>query len=203
MVIREIMQTLSGVYEITTATGSAFFLRTHYLRVVAEDSIFAGAELTEEEALDLLNAGSVYGAEVTAMTYLSRAEHCRHQLEQKLLKKNHDRNAVSAALDYLEEKGLLDDMRFAGAWLRTRSIDHHEGRNRLAAELSARGVRRDSCQRTIKEFFDENDEAEICRKAFSKLMGTGKTEEKIRLSLVQKGFPLKIINEVIKSDRKN
>ena len=75
------------MYEITPSVGSAFFLRASYLSLLTEENLFAGAEFSDEEASDLLNAAIVYGAEFAAMTYLARAEHCRAGLERKLLKK--------------------------------------------------------------------------------------------------------------------
>lgn len=197
MLIREMVQTLHGVYEITPGAGSAFFLRKEYLSLVDADRICAGAEFNDEETADILNAALVYGAEYAAMTYLARAEHCRAGLTQKLIKKQIDRKAIEAALDYLESVHYLDDERFAGAWLRTRSIDHAEGRIRLAAELSSRGVDRTAARKALDEFFSDNDELEICRKACSKLMAIKTDMEKIRASLVRKGFRMKDIEVVL------
>ena len=200
MVIRQIQQTFTGVYEITPSVGSAFFLRSCYLSLLSEENLFAGAEFSDEEASDLLNAAVVYGAEFAAMTYLARAEHCRAGLERKLLKKGIEKTAVEKALDYLEQCGNLSDERFAGAWLRSRSIDHAEGRIRLAAELASRGVDRSSSKKALDEFFSEKDELEICRRAYKKCRLFKNDLDKIKASLVQKGFTLKQIGIVISED---
>ena len=47
-----------------------------------------------------------------AMDYLSRREHTRHELLQKLLAKDFDFDDVEAALSRLMEQGLLSDERF-------------------------------------------------------------------------------------------
>ena len=169
MLIREMVQTLQGVCEITPGAGSAFFLRKEYLSLVDPERICAGAEFNDEETSDILNAALIYSAEYAAMTYLARAEHCRAALTQKLIKKNIDRKAIEPALDYLEGVRYLDDERFAGAWLRTRSIDHAEGRIRLAAELASRGVDRNAAKKALDEFFSDHDEMEICRRAYRKV----------------------------------
>ncbi len=188
------------MYEITPSVGSAFFLRSCYLSLLSEENLFAGAELSDEEASDLLIAAVVYGAEFAAMTYLARAEHCRAGLERKLLKKGIEKTAVEKALDYLEQCGNLSDERFAGAWLRSRSIDHAEGRIRLAAELASRGVDRSSSKKALDEFFSEKDELEICRCAYKKCRLFKKDLDKIKASLIQKGFTLKQIGIVISED---
>ena len=188
------------MYEITPSVGSAFFLRACYLSLLAEENLFAGAELSDEEASDLLNAAVVYSAEFAAMTYLARAEHCRAGLERKLLKKGIEKSAVKKALDYLEQCGSLSDERFAGAWLRSRSIDHAEGRIRLAAELASRGVDRVASKKALDEFFSEKDELEICRRAYKKCRLFKNDLDKIKASLVQKGFTLKQIGIVISEE---
>lgn len=188
------------MYEITPSVGSAFFLRACYLSLLTEENLFAGAELSDEEASDLLNAAVVYGAEFAAMTYLAHAEHCRAGLERKLLKKGIEKSAVKKALDYLEQCGNLSDERFAGAWLRSRSIDHAEGRIRLAAELASRGVDRSASKKALDEFFSEKDELEICRRAYKKCRLFKNDLDKIKASLVQKGFTLKQIGIVVSEE---
>ncbi|MCQ2240762.1 regulatory protein RecX [Treponema sp.] len=200
MLIREMVQTLQGVYEITPGAGSAFFLRREYLSLVDPERICAGAEFNDEETSDILNAALIYSAEYAAMTYLARAEHCRAALTQKLLKKNIDRKAIEPALDYLESVRYLDDERFAGAWLRTRSIDHAEGRIRLAAELAGRGVNRNAAKKALDEFFSDHDEMEICRRAYRKTVAVKNDPDKIKSSLLQKGFTLKLIDAVFKEN---
>ena len=192
------VQTLQGVCEITPGAGSAFFLRKEYLSLVDPERICAGAEFNDEETSDILNAALIYSAEYAAMTYLARAEHCRAALTQKLIKKNIDRKAIEPALDYLEGVRYLDDERFEGAWLRTRSIDHAEGRIRLAAELASRGVDRNAAKKALDEFFSDHDEMEICRRAYRKVRNLKSDPDKIKASLVQKGFTLKEIDAVLK-----
>jgi len=217
-------QTLPGVVEITPDTGSAFFLRISYLSLVKEEQLvpavseqtlfstvpFTPADktddtaaarepgmLTDEEAADLLHAALVYSAECAAMTYLARAEQSRFGLTQKLLHKGVDKHALSQALDYLEQIHYLDDGRFASAWLRSRSIDHAEGKIRLAAELASRGIQKETAANALKEFFTEHEELELCRKAYQKLGRRFHDEEKIRASLMRSGFTVTEIRTVL------
>ncbi len=188
------------MFEISPSVGSAFFLRSEYLTLVDSEDLMAGKELSEQEAEDILNAAVIYSAEYAAMTYLARAEHCRAGLTQKLLKKGIKKFAIEKALDYLEQINYLNDERFAGAWLRSRSIDHAEGRIRLLSELLARGVNRVAAQNVLNEFFRDKDELEICRRAYKKTIITRTSPEKIKASLIQKGFTLKQIDIVLKEN---
>ena len=76
--------------------------------------------------------------------------------------------------------------------INTRKINHYEGRSRLAAELAARGIARDVAGKALDEFFTENDEDEICRKAYEKL-SKSKSGEKLTAALMRAGFSLKQI----------
>ena len=96
--------------------------------------------MDDEEIAQTIEAGNVYAAERAASVYLERCEQSRFLLTGKLLRKGYEKTAVQTALDYLEQKGWLSDMRFAEAWLRNRAIHHAEGPERLRMELIARGI---------------------------------------------------------------
>ncbi len=199
MLIRETEQTSPGVWKLTPPDGSAFFLRVDYLSCLSPDVLecsryraaSAGEsfiEFSDDQYADLLSASLSYSAEMLAMSYLARAEQCRAGLTAKLAKKGLDWQYIQAALDYLEGRGYLSDRRFAGAWLRSRAIDHAEGRLRLGAELAARGIGRDDAAAALDEFFAENDEGLLCRKALARGMKTCRDRDKLFRSLLRKGF---------------
>ncbi len=198
MVITAVKQTLHGVYEITSNVESAFFLRAEYLQLVDEQMLSVGHEFNDDETNDILNAALVYSIEVIAMGYLARAEQCRSGLFAKLVKKGLDRNCANMALDYLEQIGYLDDSRFAGAWLRNRSIDHAEGRFKLSMELASRGIRRETAERCLNEFFEEHNEIDLCRKAYKKISLHNRNQDKVMSSLQRLGFSLKEIRVAMK-----
>lgn len=197
MVISEIEQTSPGVCKVTPEGESAFFLRTQYLSLLDEEALLSASYLNEEQSFDVLNAALIYSVETAAMSYLARAEQCRSGLTAKLERKGMNRKSIQIALDYLEEVGYLDDSRFAGAWLRSRSIDHTEGRIRLAAELALRGIRGNVACRALDEFFTEHDELELCRKAYSKCASFSHDGAQIARALQRKGFSLWEIKSVL------
>ena len=101
------------------------------------------------------------------------------------------------ALDYLEKRGYLSDARYARAWLHDRRINHFEGRTKLAGELAARGIEREVAAAALDEFFTENDETEICRKAYEKFTRHGKDGEKLVAAMMRAGFSYKMIKGVL------
>ena len=215
MTICGIKQTLPGVYQITSESGSAFFLRTRYLKLVKEnrfDSILKNSnsflecedgnvlnqnEFSEEEYADILSAALTFSAEAAAMTYLARAEQCRFLLTQKLVHKGIDKSNIKEALDYLEEVHYLDDSRFAEVWLRSRAIDHAEGRIKLTSELSSRGIDRSISKAALDDFFTSHHEIDLCKEAYEKLVRQKVKPEKIEQSLRNKGFTMNEIKTIV------
>ena len=197
MVVKTLVETsYSGMFKLTPEEGSAFFVRKEYLPEGLFERIDVGLEFDDEETDSLLDAGLTCAVELKAVGYLARAEQSRFGLTRKLIEKKYEKKYVEAALTYLEGRGYLSDLRYATAWLNTRKINHYEGRSRLAAELAARGIARDVAGKALDEFFSENDEDEICRKAYEKL-SKSKADEKLIAALLRSGFSIKQIKSII------
>lgn len=197
MVVKTLVETsYSGMFKLTPEDGSAFFVRKEYLPEGLFERIDVGLEFDDEETDSLLDAGLTCAVELKAVGYLARAEQSRFGLTRKLIEKKYEKKYVEAALTYLEGRGYLSDLRYATAWLNTRKINHYEGRSRLAAELAARGISREVATAALDEFFSENDEDEICRKAYEKL-SKSKADEKLIAALLRSGFSMKQIKSII------
>lgn len=196
MIIKTLVETsYSGMFKLTPEEGSAFFVRKEYLPEGLFELLNVGAEFSEDQADSLMDAGLTCAVELKAVGYLARAEQSRFGLTRKLIEKKYEKKYVEAALDYLEMKGYLSDLRFATAWLNTRRTNHYEGRSRLAAELASRGIAREVAGEALDEFFTENDEMEICRKAYEKL-SKSKSGEKLTAAMLRQGFTQKQIRNL-------
>ena len=196
MVVKTLVESsYAGMFKFTPEEGSSFYIRKDYLPEGLFERIDVGVEFSEEEADCLMDAGLTCAVELNAVGYLARAEQSRFGLTRKLIEKKYEKKYVEAALTYLEGRGYLSDQRFARAWLNSRRTNHYEGRSRLAAELAARGIAREVATAALNEFFTENDEDEICRKAYEKLSKT-KSGDKLIAALIRQGFTVKQINKV-------
>jgi regulatory protein len=203
--IRKTEWASAGVLKVHTAEGPSFFLRPRYLAGFASgcddtafESFFSPGMVVAEDLADaLLSAGRIFLAERRALEYLARAEHSRLLLSQKLSRKGFSRVESDPALDYLEERGYLDDSRYASAWLRTRSIHKAEGRMKLAAGLAARGIGGEIAKRALDDYCSAHDEAESCAKQAERLIAQGRTGEKLVVSLVRRGFSVKLVKSVL------
>ncbi|MDE5898624.1 MAG: recombination regulator RecX [Treponemataceae bacterium] len=199
MILLETKQVSPGCVKITSDTGLAFFIRSAYLKTVSPEALVPGAVFSGDAEAELVDAGLAFSAESKAVEYLARAEQCRFKLTRKLLEKQFSRGHIDAALDYLEGVQYLSDGRYARAWLNARKISHAEGRIRLAAELAARGISRETARQALDEFFSENSEMELCRRAYQKLLRSKKAADREAAfrALVQRGFGGGMIRTVL------
>lgn len=197
MTIKSIAETsYSGMFKVSFTEGAAFFVRQAYLQSIDVYDIVPDKEYSEEQTNELLDAGLASAVELKAVEYLARAEQSRFGLTRKLIEKKYDKKYVQMAMDFLESKNYLSDERFSRAWLHGRKINHYEGRTRLLAELQSRGISKEIASAAVEEFFTENDELEICQKAYQRFVKRGKEGDKLIAAMMQAGFSYKMIKQV-------
>lgn len=177
--IEALQEGAHGIVSVTVAGGSLFRFRRHYLGAGAEDGAQASGpgeppELRVGAALPdgaLERAAEAQEAEDKAQALLARAEQHRAGLERKLRAKKLSRGAVAAALDFLEERGLLSDQRYAQTWIRQRMRRHAEGPLSVKAALAAKGLQREALALAIEAEFGAGQRMELLSHAHELLGG--------------------------------
>ena len=133
-----------------------------------------------------------------ALDLLSRRDHSRVELRQKLIQKGARVEEIGPLLDELEDIGYLDDRRFAENFVRFRA-GKAWGRRRYGQELAKRGV--DS--NIVKEILETTPELayqsmdEKLRRLVERELNRGKEPDKVAASLARKGFALPAIRGVM------
>lgn len=183
--------------KITTEVGPSFFIGLPYLDKVKSEQISINSVFLGEDAEDIFQASQCQIIEYQAIAYLSRAEQSHFQLAIKLQKKGNQKTLVEKVLNRLQNIGYLSDLRYASAFLRNRSINHTEGRTRLAAELASRNIDKNTANQALDEYMADNDERETFLRAVDKCRRTGKKPEKAAAYLQRCGFPFKYIKEYL------
>ena len=189
-----------GMYKLTPEQGVVFYTRQEYLSGIELNNIQCGSEFIDDDEEALLDAGLICAVELKAVSYLARSEQYRFGLKRKLLAKQYKSEYIDKALSFLESKNYLSDERYAAAWLNDRRINHYEGQTKLLLELQARGIDKAVAADAVKEFFTDNDEEEICKKAYERFVKKGKSEDKLIEALFKAGFAYKMIKNVMDSE---
>ena len=201
MKIKSVEQTsYEGMYKLTPEQGVVFYARQEYLSGIELDNVQCGSEFVDDDEEALLDAGLICAVELKAVSYLARSEQCRFGLKRKLLAKQYKSEYIDKALSFLESRNYLSDERYAAAWLNDRRINHYEGQTKLLLELQSRGIDKTVATDAVKEFFTDNDEEEICRKACERFVKKGKSEDKLIEALLKAGFAYKMIKNVMDSE---
>jgi regulatory protein len=170
-----------------TITGGSFFYL--FSELIQEWDIFRSKILTNELAESFLSAHEECLAYWKALDIIAGRDQSAEMLTLKLKKRGFSEEACSRVLGRLQEKGLVDDERFA--WRYTDSVlrKKHEGRRKLYARLLNKGIHRETAERTVSLISKEEETAALVT-AGEKLLRrkTHIPEEKLVRALLAKGF---------------
>jgi len=117
-------------------------------------SLRVGAELAPAVLERLRDLADVEAAQRAALRALARRAYAWHDLERRLVRKQHPPAAVRAALERLAERGLLDDRGYAERYAALRAT-RGKGPARILADLLAQGVERGVAEAAVGRALEE------------------------------------------------
>ncbi|HEY8992848.1 MAG TPA: regulatory protein RecX [Candidatus Microsaccharimonas sp.] len=161
--------------------------------------IKVGKEYTEEELVSLEEESQFGKLYMRALEYCLMRPHSQRELRDYLYRKTRDtrtktgdiRKGVSVALtervfNRLEEKGYIDDTKFAAYWIENRNLRKGSSKRKLSAELSAKGVDRTIIEQFLSE--TERDDITELQKVIDKKRSRYDDEQKFMSYLARQGF---------------
>ena len=131
---------------------------------------------------------------LTALKMLVRRELSEAQLRQRLLRRQHDPDAIEAALTRLKSERNLDDERVAGAIARSETNLKKRGRFRVTRQIEAAGIASSIAKRVVDETFAAIDGDALLTQALARrLRGRTRIEDdrefqRLYRYLVAQGF---------------
>jgi regulatory protein len=133
-----------------------------------------------------------------AIRLLAGRAHGRAELESKLKKRGFDPEAISKALERLDQLGLTDDSAFAQSCMAGMARRRPEGRLKTRARLKQKGLP----DKIIDEAISGYDQATLCRAAAEKKLRTlsGPPElqkKKLITFLKNRGFDWETIRQTL------
>lgn len=133
-----------------------------------------------------------------ALDLLSRRDHSKAELSQKLRKKGGEPAEVRELIEEFSRLGYLDDRRFAEHFVRYRA-GKAWGRLRYRQELAQRGVDSGIISEVLGSAPELNQEAldEKLLRLVERESQKGKPADKIAASLARKGFSLPAIRKAL------
>lgn len=138
----------------------------------------------------------------SALNLLTRRDHSRMELQQKLGRKNYTTEDIEPVLDRLSSAGLLDDQRFAESYLRYRR-SRGFGPMRIRMELQTKGI----TESMIAEVIQMTDNAwftdvrNVWQKQFKGRLPADNSERARQMRfLYNRGFTQEQINSVFRDN---
>lgn len=197
MLITQIRQTSPGRMCVTLEDGSE--IRTT-LAVVTDTRIYSGRELDNDGVESLRAASRRALARERAIELISRRQLSRAELEKKLIDKGESEEDAAYCAAWLEERGLIDDARYAAAVARHYAAKGY-GAGRLRAELSRRGIARELWDEAI-DAAPPNEE-KLDRLIAARLRDANDRDEVRRLSqsLSRRGYSWDEIRDALERRR--
>lgn len=178
---------------------------------ISELGIRVGKEYTEQELVELETEsqfGKLYGR---ALEYCMMRPHSAKEVRDYLYRKTRDSRTkngevkkgvspevTARVFDRLEEKGYVDDQKFARFWIENRNLTKGTSLRKLTAELRSKGV----SQTIIEKFLNDSersDEDEL-KKIIAKKQKRYPDQQKLMQYLARQGFQYDDIKQALSDD---
>jgi regulatory protein len=150
-------------------------------------SLDVGSEVDLEELLTALAEHEPQLARDRALQLLGYRERSRAELRQRLLDNGYPARVVDSVVDRFCEVELVDDARFASAWVRSRGGAGY-GRRRIARELEEKGVDEFIIQAALDEELLDDELSRARASLRGRLPRDAKDRERLVRRLVSRGF---------------
>jgi regulatory protein len=144
-------------------------------------------------------------ARAAGIRALARRELSVAQLRDRLTRRGYTPRAVSDAISRLLDAGALDDERVARAAARTSAQVKRHGRARVARELTALGIGRETTERALADVFGAIDEQALLTQALARrLRGSTSLADpaarrRVFAALVRQGFAPGAVQQAIRA----
>lgn len=129
------------------------------------------------------------------MERLASRDHSRKELFSKAGRKEYPENIIESVLDELEEKGYLDEQRFAESFVRDKSHLNKWGPNKIKAHLYKKGIPNSLAEQSIQKVFVEKNIKDLllhlvlkAKRRFLREEDPYKRKKKVVDHLARKGY---------------
>jgi regulatory protein len=158
-----------------------------------------GEEIDTQELHALEAAEIQEKAYQRALNYLSYRPRSRAEVQGNLTKHAIPEDVIKQVIDRLQENNLVDDLKFAQAWVENRSDFRPRSRWVLAMELHQKGIHDDIIEQALAGIDEEQLAFQAARKQSRKYRGLEWHDFRRKLSafLARRGFKYEIIKPIV------
>jgi regulatory protein len=171
--------------------------------IVLEYTLKKGMELNDELLEEIESRQAIISAKQDAYNYASYRLRSEWQVRKKLEGKRYPQQLIDSCIDFLREFGLIDDEKFAAAYIKDTLLKKKDGPIKIKMKLRSFGVDEDIANNSIKEHYPFGSESDFAYAAAEKKMRliSGKSKPKQKSSLINhlqsKGFTLDVVKSIV------
>ena len=188
---------LKGRYSIFVDGKYAFSLSADAL---LDEKLYNGQELDEQQLKTYKKLSQDDKAYGLALAYLARRMRSRWEVTDYFRRKQYDEALAQQLMERLEKLGLIDDLKFAEAWVRNRRLLKPVSKRRLVQELRQKRIADDIAEQVLAE--DETDERDVLRDLIDRKRRQTKYQDDLKLMqyLARQGFSYDDIKTSLNSE---
>jgi regulatory protein len=138
-------------------------------------------------------------AYMRALDLLARRQRSEWEMQQYLKRKDYDESTIKIILNKLSDRELLNDKKFAEAWVDNRRLLKNVSKRRLKQELQQKHISNQIISEVLKD--DETDERVVLNELVAKKRSQSRyqDEQKLMSYLLRQGFNYGDIKDVLNS----
>lgn len=170
------------------------------LDVIMKFSITKDTEIDDDILQKAISEQSIKDTKLAAFNYVSYKPRSEYEVREKLRTKDYSQENIDLAILFLYEFKLLDDEQFAQSFIEVNLRNKPSGKYKLIHELSKRGIDESLINKSIKEYYPEDNALELALLAAKKHLKkiSYKPKEKQRKLVIdflsRRGFDWDTIN---------
>jgi regulatory protein len=158
-----------------------------------------GQELSEEDLQDLLHQEQSEAAYKRVLLWISRRPHSIQEIRRKLEQKQAQQAVINDVIERLESLDLVNDERFAEAWVENRKVFRPRARKALRLELRKKGIQDVIIDRVLEDFDEEQAAHDAAQKAIRRYRTLPRetAEQRMLAYLARRGFGYGLCRRVV------
>ena len=188
-------------YSVSFDDGTAILLSRE---VIIDFGLRKNDELSRETVTSITEAQLYRDAYYAAGRLLDYRMRTRSELDQRLLKKGYPEKVVQKVIGKMSELGLIDDSRFADAFIASKIAARPIGKRELERGLREKGISKEAAQIAVLQVSDDDTQLELAIKAAKTKMRSlrrfepRKRQEKLVAFLARRGFDWEVIRKAVR-----
>ena len=171
-----------------------------YKDTVIKFHLYENKEITPSEIDRIKEFEDFASAKEKAINYISYRERSKKEIEDYLKNKQIEEVIIQKVLSDLEKADLVDNQKFASAWVKDRNKNNPKGNFALKMELKEKGINDSEIEKVLQSVNEKENALKVFEKAVRKYGKKKHAKEKVSQYLQRRGFHIQTILEILREE---